>query len=74
MSDKWLLLSGRNVILSFASKDVINDEKERMAKKLLSTPRVKIKGGKPESSKVYEDSDLTDFVDEESCFFSKPVN
>ena len=62
-------LAGRNVIFSFASKEVRNEEKAEMAKRLLSFEKTEIDLGKPELPRVYNDSSLHDFINEESWYF-----
>lgn len=67
-------LTGRNVVLSFASKEVENEEKAEMAKKLMSFEKSEIDLGKPELPRVYHDSNLHDFITEESWHFFSICN
>ena len=69
-------LNGRNVILALASSDF--DEtttfnistKEKMAHALNSTSDLSdLECGKPVAPRIYQDSNLEDFVNEESWLF-----
>ena len=64
-------LSGRSVIFALASDKTPDSTKQAMASKLLTfDPRTNIELGKPSMPRIYEDSTLVDFVDEESwCIF-----
>ena len=59
-------LNGQNVALSFASRSLDDNTKAKMAKKLLSLSKPTFIRGKPIAPIVYEDSHLTDFINDES--------
>ena len=59
-------LIGRLVIFSLFSDKVAQNIKIEMAEKLKNVPREEILMGKPELPRVYLDSNLFDFVNEES--------
>ena len=78
-------LNGRNVVFALASDIVDSAQKEDMAKALLEKQKPEIECGRPIAPRVYDDSELSDFIDEESwliftsCgiepnFLSLPVN
>ena len=63
-------LSGRSVVLCLASNKLSFEEKDAVAAKLrsmLSDQSVEM--GKPAMPRIYEDSVISDFVDEESLLF-----
>ena len=62
-------LTGRNVIFALTSNDVEDDEKAEMANKLMTFEKVDVALGKPYLPKLYDDSRLHDFVNEESWHF-----
>ena len=63
-------LSGRSVVLALASDKLSDEEKDAMAAKLrmISTDS-HVEMGKPEMPRIYEDSVMSDFVDESSWLF-----
>ena len=68
-------LAGRNVILALASDKVSFAEKDAMATKLKDTPKdFPVEMGKPDRPRIYEDSVLADFVNEESWLFFQVSN
>ena len=67
-------LSGRSVVLAFASKRVSNNTKVAMAKQLFNTNDHEIPCGKPTVPLVYKESKLQDFVNAESWLFFKLLN
>ena len=64
-------LTGRSVILALASDKTSDSTKGAMARKLQTfDSNTHIEMGKPSMPRIYEDSSLVDFVDEESwCIF-----
>ena len=63
-------LTGRSVILSLASDKLANEEKDEMATKLMSIPSdFHVEMGKPMMPRIYEDSVISDFVNDESWLF-----
>ena len=63
-------LAGRNVVLALASDKVSFQEKDAMVAKLKAQPTdFHVKMGKPEMSRIREDSALADFINEESWMF-----
>ena len=67
-------LNGRSVVLTFASNLVNSETKELMARKLLEITPVNIQCGKPQAPRVYQESSLEDYIDEESWLFFKLSN
>ena len=65
-------LTGRPVILAFASDKVSSDEKDAIAEKLKAvTTDDDVEMGKPEMPRIYEDSVFADFIDNSSWLFFK---
>ena len=62
-------LNGRSVVVDFASKNISDDTKEKMAKNLLQYNPVEISMGKPSNPRVYSDSTLEEFINEDSWLF-----
>lgn len=63
-------LTGRSVILALASEKLSVETKDAMASALRAIPfDSHVKMGKPEIPRVYEDSKLEEFVNEESWLF-----
>ena len=59
-------VNGRNVVLAFASDKISDVEKQQLAARLLETPEIELECGKPGNPYVYEDSELTEFINEDS--------
>ena len=51
---------------NFASDKISDVQKEQLAAKLLETPEIELQCVKPENPYVYEDSELTEFINEDS--------
>ena len=68
-------LGGRSVVLALASDKLSDEEKDGIAAKLRSIPSdTNVELGKPTLPRIYEDSILSDFVDEESFLFFRVSN
>lgn len=65
-------LTGRSVVLALASTRLSTETKDAMATALKAIPKEShVEMGKPEIPRVYEDSKLEDFVNDESWIFFK---
>ena len=65
-------LTGRSVVLALASQKLSDETKDAMATALKAIPMdFHVEMGKPEIPRVYEDSKLEDFINEESWLFFK---
>ena len=64
-------LNGRNVIFALASDRVSNETKQAMADALNAIPPSEVDVGKPSLPRVYSNSTLESFVNEESFLFFK---
>ena len=65
-------LTGRSVVLALASKKLSNERKDAMAAALNAIPKDSpVPMGKPAIPRVYPDSKLEEFVNEESWLFFK---
>lgn len=54
-----------------ASQNLSNEEKQKISDALLRTEETEVEMGKPPTARVYEDSQLSDFVTDESWLFFK---
>ena len=64
-------LNGRSVVMAFASTKVDAKTKEAMANALMAIEPISLETGKPDIPRVYLDSSLECYIDEESWQFFK---
>ena len=67
-------LNGRSVVLALVSDFVNSESKEAMARKLTTIEAVSLRIGKPPAPRIYEESSLVDFINEESWLILKLTN